>query len=167
MGDAEAIRQFHRKSWRDTYPNEAAGVSREWIEETTDEWLLPERMEKSRELYQSVLDDADNQYYRLVEVDGEVLGFVHGVRRSSDNGKQYLNAIYIDKSLQGTGVAQKLIDGLFGFLDLNEDIWLEVANYNERAKGFYQKNGFAVVEGSEFLFKDVIPSIKMARRGGR
>ena len=164
MEDAEAIRRFHRKSWRDTYPNEEAGVSREWVEKTTDEWLTPEQMERSRRIYQAVLDNPGNEYYRLVEVDGEVLGFVHGARKGDDD-LQYLNAIYVDGSLQGTGVAQKLLDGLFEFLDLGENIWLSVVDYNERATGFYRKNGFTVVEGSEFLFKDVMSSVKMVRKG--
>jgi len=163
MEDAEAIRRFHRKSWLDTYPNEEAGVSREWVEQTTDEWLTPEKMEESRRIFQSILDNPENEYYRLVEVDGEVLGFVHGMRRD-DEGKQRVG-IYIDKSLQGTGIAQRLFDGLFDFLDLNKDVVLDVVSYNERAKGFYRKNGFEVVEGSEFLFKDVMPSVKMVRRG--
>lgn len=162
--DTEAIRKFHRKSWRDTYPNEEAGVSRKWVDQTTDEWLTPENLKRSREIYQSVLDNPENEYYRLVEVDGEIQGFMHGARRGEDR-LQHLSAIYIDKSLQGTGIAQQLIDELFGFLDLNKDIWLEVANYNERAKAFYRRNGFEVVEGSEFLFKDMLPCVKMVRKG--
>ena len=162
--DAEAIRRFHRRSWRDTYPNEKAGVSREWVERVTDEWLTQEKMERSLEIFQSVIDDEKNQYYRLVEVDGEVMGFVHGTRRD-DSGEQHLDAIYIDKDLQGTGMAQKLVGGLFGFLDLTRDIWLEVVSYNERAKAFYRKNGFEEVKGSDFLFKEVMPSIKMVRKG--
>jgi len=166
MGDVEAVRWFHRKSWRDTYPNEKAGVSREWVEKTTDEWLLPEKMERSREIFQSILDNPENEYYRLVEINGEVMGFVHGARRGDDD-LQHLHAIYIDVSLQGTGVAQKLLDGLFEFLDLREDIWLSVVDYNERAKAFYRKNGFEVVEGSGFLFKNMLPSVKMVRKGSR
>jgi len=165
--DTKPIRQLHRRVWLDTYPNQDAGVSYDWVNEKTEAWMTPEALDNSKKRFQSILDDEDNQYYRVVEVDGKIRGFVHGSRLDSETGEQTIDAIYIDKSLQGTGVAQQLMDDLLKFLDTSKDTWLEVASYNGRAKAFYQKYGFKVVEGSGFRHKDDIPCVKMIRKGGQ
>ncbi len=47
--DLLALRTMHGQSWRDTYPNEAEGVPRKWVEERTAGWITPEGIENSKE----------------------------------------------------------------------------------------------------------------------
>ncbi len=45
-----------------------------------------------------------------------------------------------------------------------DEVELEVAEYNERAKAFYRRNGFVEVEGYRVMHADLIPTIKMVRK---
>ena len=165
VDDTENIRRFHKRSWLDTYPNEEAGITYEFIDKWTDQWLTPENLAGSVVWNNRIIDDGDNQWYRVVVRGGEVMGLAHAALKDEE-GNQHLNAIYIDKSLQGKGVAAQLMWMLFnGFFDKTKDVWLEVVVYNKRAIRFYEKWGFEVVPGSDFMFKDILPTIKMVRKG--
>lgn len=160
--DVVAIRTMHARSWQDTYPNEQAGVSEEWVQQETDSWLTPENLEKSKKFLGEIFSDPD-MWYRVVVVDGELVAMVHGSKKQ----KQYLEALYVDKSQQGTGLAQQLMDGMMGWFDTTKPISLEVADYNDRAVRFYQKYGFEKVGNSEHLWQNVLPVIDMVYKGDR
>ena len=48
----------------------------------------------------------------------------------------------------------------------SDEVLLEVVAYNTRAIRFYQKAGFAIIDGSEHLFMDTMPVVTMIRKGG-
>lgn len=155
------LRQLQAASWRATYPNEEHGVNCVWVEERTAGWLTPERIDESKEFIQTVLND-QSQMHRVAAEGGRIIGFVHATKR--DDGAQELNAIYTDPDTFGTGLGDKLMavaDEWFG----EGDVMLEVAVYNYRAIRFYEKHGFVIVPGSERKYSDVIPVVKMVRRG--
>ncbi len=137
LDDVEPIRRMHAASWLATYPNEAYGVSFEWVKNRTDDWLTPASLEVSKGYVAKAIHDA-NGFYRVAEVDGEIVGFVHAA--TNDDGTKEFEAIY------------------------NAEAGLEVATYNARAIRFYEKHGFRIVKGTESLYADTIPIVQMKRK---
>lgn len=159
--DVVALRSMQQASWRATYPNEAEGVSKEWVYDRTEKWLTPEWIAESTRRLEKVISDP-TQFYRLAEVDGEIMGFVHA---STDLDKsKYLEAIYTSPDTFGRGVGAQLMDQAIEWAG-ESDFILEVASYNQRASRFYEKYGFYKIPGSEHLFADVMPSVFMKRPG--
>lgn len=161
--DVESLNAMHSKSWRETYPNEEAGVSREWVEERVAARALPEAIEGRKKF---IDDNRDNPaMISLVAKgeDGEVIGMAHGYR--DEEGRQHLGSLYVAREFHGTGVAQDLIAKVIAWSDPTEPMYVGVASYNQRAQAFYAKNGFIPIEGSDRLFADKIPEIEMIRKG--
>ena len=161
--DAGAIRRMQAQSWRDTYVNPAAGVSEAWIQHQTAQWFTPEQLAASTQLLRTILADTEHNFYRVALLDGQVVGFIHASRTA--DGKQQLNRLYTARHTHGTGLAQQLMacaDQWFG----SDEVLLEVVAYNTRAIRFYQKAGFAIIDGSEHLFMDTMPVVTMIRKGG-
>lgn len=162
--DAEAIISMHAQSWLDTYPNEEAGVAREWVEKNTSDWSHPERTESRRQRIREALASPDMLYKIALDPEGRVIGFVCPFRDSSG---QRVGGLYVEKSYQGSGLAQSLMDEAINWTDPTKPLVLEVAAYNERAKRFYKKYGFKEVAGSEQLHKNTMPIITMIRKGSQ
>ena len=161
--DAGAIRRMQAQSWRDTYVNDAAGVSKAWVWQETGRWLTPEQLAASTQLLRTILADTEHNFYRVALRDGQVVGFIHASVRA--DGTKELSGFYTAQQTHGTGLAQQLIacaDQWFG----SDEVLLEVVAYNTRAIRFYQKAGFAIIDGSEHLFMDTMPVVTMIRKGG-
>jgi ribosomal protein S18 acetylase RimI-like enzyme len=159
--DLLALRTMHGQSWRDTYPNEAEGVPRKWVEERTAGWITPEGIENSKEHVKNIYGHPEHLHKIAVE-DGKVVGIVHVAKTAE---KQHLHALYVAKEYYGQGLAQQLMDTALKWIDPNRPIDLQVVTYNERAKAFYRKYGFKEVPGTEEKFAEVIPVITMERKG--
>lgn len=157
--DTEAVRRVQAASWLATYPNEEFGVPYDWVKERTERWLTPEKLEQSKVRIEQSLNDPQG-YYRLAEINGEVVGFVHG--SSKEDKTKKLEAIYVRPDVIGTGVGGRLMDGFMEWAGEGE-IELEVAVYNERAIGFYSRYGFSPVEGTEYLYEDIMPVMVMRK----
>ena len=154
-------RIMHAESWLAAYPNEPAGVSEEWVRARTDRWLEPEQLEKSKEILARILDDP-SQFYRLAEQQGEIVGFIHLMTKQ--DGSKHLEAIYTSPETFGTGVGASLMDAANQWIG-GDTVTLEVVSYNERARRFYEKYGFRVIQGSDHLYADKLPVIEMKREG--
>jgi len=159
--DIPAYRGFHAKSWLDTYPNEEVGVERQWVADRVATWTTPEAIAKSREFVAPILA-SDAHFHRLAKAGDEVVGLAHA---SNENSHQHIEAIYIDKDYQGTGLAQEMMGQMLDWLDCSKDVTLEVVSYNDRAIRFYNKYGFEIVPDSDHLFLDKIPTVNMIRKG--
>lgn len=162
--DMPQLLKMHAKSWRDTYPNEAAGVPREWVEERTAKWLTPENIEKRQRDAFAVLADPDKLWKVAKDDSGTILGLI---RASRGDGKQYFGALYVDKAHHGKDVAQALMDEFLKWEDPSQPTTLDVATYNDRAKAFYRKYEFEEVPGTERLHHEVIPIVTMVRKSKR
>jgi len=162
--DVEAIVAMHDQSWLDTYPNDAAGVSREWVKERVGKWQDPEKLEARRaQIRQSGQGKA--MIYRIAEDErGKVVGFINPHR---DEKTQRVGAVYVDKQYHGAGLAQNLMDEIIAWADPHRSLELEVASYNERAKAFYRKYNFKEIEHSEHTVHEVIPVVTMIRKGDK
>lgn len=161
LDDIVPLRTMHGQSWRDTYPSEGHGVSREWVEEHTAAWLTPEGIRDSIEHSQNIYGNPGH-FHQIALSGNKVVGVVHA---SKLEGKQHLGALYVDAAYKGTGLAHKLMQRALDWLDLTKPVDLEVVTYNDRAKAFYKKYGFEEVPGTEELFAEVIPAITMVRKG--
>jgi ribosomal protein S18 acetylase RimI-like enzyme len=159
--DLLPLRTMHGQSWRDTYPNEAEGVSRQWVEERTASWITPEGIEKSKEYVKDIYGQP-NHLHKVAVDNGTIVGVVHV---SKTKEKQHLEALYVAKKYYGTGLAKRLMDMALKWADPYRPIDLGVATYNDRAKAFYRKYGFEEKPGTEEKFAEVIPVITMERKG--
>lgn len=159
--DMLALRTMHAQSWLDTYPSDEHGVSRQWVAQRVARWTTPEGMEKSRTHFEKIFGHP--QHLHQVALRGlEVVGVVHA---SNIEDKQRLEALYVEKSLKGSGLAHHLMGIAMAWYDTSRPVELEVISYNDRARTFYEKYGFDKVPHSDFLFSDVMPAIVMERKG--
>lgn len=160
VADAEELVAMHGQSWLDTYPAEEHGVSLEYVQKSIEERATPESLEKRRDYIRESHTNQD-YYLRIARnSEGRLVGFIDG-RKGEVNE---LTGLYIDKSEYGKGLAQELCKGLLEWLGDEKDIQLTVVDYNDRAQKFYNKMGFEKIEGSEYIYKDVMPVIKMVRK---
>lgn len=161
--DVLCTRAVQAESWLATYPNEEAGVSYEWVKNLTDNWLTDQALKQSRQILTDVINDP-SMFYRLAESGGKVVGFIHTA--TNNDGTKELEAIYTSPETFGSGLGQQLMNIANKWIGGTETT-LKVAEYNARAIRFYEKNGFRIVQGTEELYKEMIPIITMKREGDR
>ena len=159
--DVESLIAMHDQSWLDTYPDEKAGISREWVQQRINRYPHSEKIEKRLKMISQAEIDQNILIRIAKDKAGNVVGLIMPYR---DRETQQVGAIYIDKAYYGTGLAQRLMAEIIAWADPKWPLELEVASYNERAKAFYRKHGFEEVAGSERLH-EIIPVIKMIRKG--
>lgn len=161
LDDGEATHELLKRLHQDTYENSELGVRREQLAERFDRRTPEERLER---LKQRLVSD-DNQSYVAI-VGGELVGMV--APRIDEDGTRRVGALYVDKNLQGSGLAHELMQKALDWHDAERnDVYLRVVSYNERAKAFYRKWGFVEVPDSEGLFDGLIPEVKMVRKGDK
>jgi len=112
------------------------------------------------EFYETVL--GDDIYYttfaRLIdperaqqnafvsEVDGRVIGLVHYIFHAHNwraEDVTYLQDLYVDPSVRGTGVGRKLIEAVYQAADQNgtPNVYWMTQNFNETARELYDRIG--------------------------
>ena len=82
----------------------------------------------------------------------------------TEDGKQRVGSIYVDKKAHGTGLGSQLMQKVVDWFDPEKPIYLEVVTYNERAKTFYRKWGFEEIPGTEDIYADLLPEVTMIRQ---
>jgi ribosomal protein S18 acetylase RimI-like enzyme len=162
--DVPAILAMHAQSWLDTYPNEAAGITREWVKEKLGHWSSEENIEKRRDVIRKCKDNPDALYRVAVSDRDEIIGMIAPFRNET---VQRVGAIYVAKEYHGSGLAQALMDEIIAWKDPRRPLELTVATYNERAKAFYRKYGFKEINDSEHIVHERIPVITMIRKGDK
>lgn len=159
--DIEPATAMRLRSWLDTYVNDEAGITREWIEARNKQQLSPEKVAARLGRFKT----------------GKVVGWVAKDERGKVIGAatpyvdeaevQHVGSIYVDKAWHGAGIGGGLMEKIIAWSDPTKPIVLSVASYNERAQAFYRKWGFEKVPDSEMLHDDVIPVIAMTRKGDK
>ena len=160
--DIEEETQMRLQSWLDTYVNEAAGVTREWIEERNARHLSPEKVASRRKRFEDNYTNGTLHAWVARDEDGAIIGSTTPFIEDDDT--QRLGSLYIAKEWHGTGVGSALMQKAIDWFDPAKPIRLGVAAYNNRAKAFYRKWGFEEVPESEELFDDRIPGVQMIRK---
>lgn len=161
--DIEAATLMRLQSWLDTYVNEDAGVTREWVEERNKQQLSEGKIKSRLERFTKGKAEGTFAAWVVKDADGTIIGSTTSF--VSEDGTQRLGSLYVDKGWYGSGVANELMQRVIDWFDSSKPIELGVATYNERAKAFYRKWGFVEVPGSETLFADKIPEVSMVRKG--
>jgi len=160
LADVQPIFDITRTTWLDTYPNEEFGVRYgDIVAKFSDS-------EKSFQKISKRIESHDNDNCGWVaESGGKIVGFSTAVR---ENNKGVLvKAIYVRPEYQGRGIGGELLREILKFYKNSKKFWLEVAVYNKKAIGFYEKFGFQIISGSEgkceIIGDKFIPTIKMKR----
>ena len=110
----------------------------------------------------------------LAAVGGEPAGYVQLRRRvppvAGVIGAEAIEIarFYVDRPHHGRGVAHRLMDAALAHAAAGgaRDVWLQVAEYNDRALAFYRKRGFRTVGRVPFDFAGVHESDHLMARSG-
>ncbi|KQW46960.1 hypothetical protein ASC77_17365 [Nocardioides sp. Root1257] len=135
-GDAAACAVMHADCWREAYGPYA------------DPALLAERLADTEGWLAAWTRHLTQGPPRvLAEADGEVVGFsVVGPGRHEGDAATELYAIYTRQAWWGTGLGQELWDAVRP----DEPCSLWVLEDNDRAQGFYRRNGFVADGARDF-----------------
>ncbi|MBP9757316.1 MAG: GNAT family N-acetyltransferase [Candidatus Pacebacteria bacterium] len=132
----EQAQEVFYQTWLHTYPNEAAGITVDDIEDRWKDRNSAERLERRR----SELLKADPNQKYLVAIDGKKVVGVCVATKSAELNK--LNAIYVLPEYQGAGIGTMLWNEVRTFFDPSLPVTVGVATYNTSAIQFYEKLGF-------------------------
>jgi len=162
--DALGLAKMHAQSWRDSYVG-INGLTAESVEDKMRNKTSEKGLSIYRETFEKARKNPEQCYYRIAKTGNEVVGFIHGVNEE----KQEVGAVYIAEQYKGSGLAQKLMDGLMSWFDLGRDIEFAVVRDNSRAVNFYESYGFEIVETDPKDYERYLPLIvvKMKRRGDK
>ena len=168
-GDAEVICEIRDRAWLKAYPNEELGISAEDIRlnaQGEEGVFVPRRIAHYKK--QFAQDDGSGLTIFVAKKDGKVVGYVEPI--IDEQNKHYISAIYVDPKNQEGGVGTKLYEKAVEMLGEDQDIFLEVVSYNQKAIVFYKNKGFeqtkAIVpedEGRPEYMKS-LPMIEMVRK---
>jgi len=157
LEDVEEATKMRLQSWRDTYVNDEAGVTADWLDGVIIEQMSDEKMRERRE--------RGGFGWVARNTDGDIIGV--SMPFVMDDGTQRLGGMYVDKDWHGKSVGSALMQKVINFHDPTKPIVLGVASYNERAKAFYRKWGFEEMPNSIEKVYDKIPTVRMIRKATR
>lgn len=161
LEDSDKLHELLREVHRVTYRNDALGVTEDKLTARFGKYTPEERRKRLKER----MSRSDSQTYIALDPSGEVIGMV--VTSIDEDGSRRLGALNVSPAAHGSGLAHELMQKAIDWLGAENDIKLDVATYNERAKAFYRKWNFKEVPGSESLFDGLIPQITMIRKGAK
>ena len=134
--DTEAVTRVYYETWLATYPNEAAGISRDDVEALYANAFSEESLQQRRERIER---QHDNELSLVAKCDGKVVGVCRVAREDTVNR---LCAIYVLPHYQGLGIGGRLWEKALNFLERSKDTVVEVVDYNAPAIRFYENRGF-------------------------
>ena len=162
LQEIEPATEMRLKSWLDTYVNEAIGVTREWIELHNIERVSAEKAQSRKKRFTHGKEQGTFNAWVAKDTNGTIMGSTTPF--IDEKGHQHLGSLYVDKKWHGTGVGSELMQKVVDWFDPSKPIELMVVTYNGRARAFYEKWGFEEIPGSDDLFEEKIPEIKMMRK---
>ncbi|HEY8108854.1 MAG TPA: GNAT family N-acetyltransferase [Patescibacteria group bacterium] len=153
--DVPGIAQVRKASWRDTYPNEENGISKEAIWEYTQHFDHPDAIEKRQRNW-------DNGKSWIAKDGDRVVGFIYVTPSDNEINALYVHPDYLNGPELKLNIGKQLVEKAIEQLDdaRNVDVW--VAAYNARAIRFYRKVGF-VMTTEEKSHKLIGRELKMVR----
>jgi ribosomal protein S18 acetylase RimI-like enzyme len=154
--DAEEIVRIMKDTWRAVYVSPENGVNREEIDKIAGSFTVGYT---AREL--DLNKENDSKIFILAkDQNGVIMGFLQGIKKPEYNE---LRSIYLDVNDIGSGTGGRLMEYFLSWADQRKPCQLEVASYNERAKGFYEHYGFQ--SSNEIIDKSrgIIPLTRMIR----
>lgn len=147
--DAVAIALIQYDSWLKTYPNESAEKENERITaEDIRKYFkdIPTREIKWQEIFEKLTPEIK---IFVAEDDGRIIAFCKVEKKDGDDDNR-LDALYMESTYEGKGVASKLVAQAFVYLGNEKPMKLEVAAYNGHAQAVYEHYGFEKVGEMDF-----------------
>jgi len=135
--DILALHNVYLATWLATYPNQEFNITKEDIEYKYEQALSPEKLEERKNRITQI---GKNQTMLLIEHNNRVVGLCNAINKEEYNE---LQAIYILPEYQGLGLGRAIWEEAKNIFDLQKDIVVHVASYNDKAINFYKKLGFA------------------------
>ena len=163
--DSEIICDIRDRAWIEAYPNAELGITARDIE-INAKGLNGEFVPKRIAWFKDKLTSNDESWICfVVQTNNVTAGFV--VASTEDDGRKFINSIYIEPDFQNKGLGKRLMQRALDWLGDDEDIYLEVLSYNQNAINFYKSFGFeqtgtTVPEESNLpSFMKSLPQIEM------
>ena len=168
--DAAAICAVQARTWLATYPSEEHGITREGLRrhlEGEDGERIADRITRTRKRIEARVTEPGGGCDFVAVQAGEIVGFTAPF--VEEGGRRRVGALYVLPAVQGTGLGHRLLERNLAWHGEDQDVYLTVAAYNERAKRFYARHGFVFTgeQGQDELAIDgvVMPELEMVRRG--
>jgi GNAT superfamily N-acetyltransferase len=168
--DAIAIRSVQAQTWLATYPNAELGITREGLRrflEGENGERIAERVERTRRRIEAHAAAPAGGCDFVAERAGEIVGFTAPF--VEPGGRRRVGALYVLPAAQGSGLGHRLLARNLAWHGEDQDVYLRVAAYNERAVRFYTRHAFALTgqPAPDELAIDgvVMPELEMVRRG--
>lgn len=159
--DALGAQMVFYHTWLDTYPNKKLNISTDDIKNRFTDRLTDDGIAKMAE---QILHPKPNTLFLVARNGKDIIGVC---RLKKDEKNNELGAIYVLPEYQGMKVGFSLWLEAQKFFDYGKDIIVKVADYNEKAIGFYKKLGF-IDTGKRFFDEKhkmksgaVIPEMEM------
>ena len=134
--DSDRIRDVARETWHDTYDD----LEAETVEETIEEWYADDDLENAME--------RPGTAFLVAEVDGEVVGFTHGVVQETEGDvvRMYVHPDHQEEGI-GTALHDRLREDMEDF-NMKRMRAIDLAS-NDAAREFFEDLGFERKEEGE------------------
>jgi GNAT superfamily N-acetyltransferase len=169
-GDAAAIRSVQAQTWLATYPNAELGITREGLRrhlEGENGERIADRIARTRNRIEVHAAEPARGCDFVAVLAGEIVGFTAPFVEST--GRRRVGALYVLPAVQGSGIGHDLLERNLAWHGDDQDVYLNVAAFNERAKRFYARHGFVFTgqpQDDELAIDGVVmPELEMVRRG--
>ncbi len=162
--DAEAIVEIRRQGWLSAYPNPDYGISYENVRKRIEGENGEHLAIAAERWHKGIKEDmaSGRRANFVAKLNGKVVGYTapHVI-----NGQQRLGALYVLPEAQGKGVGRQLLQAAINWYGRDEDIFLRVVSYNQKAIDLYNKFGFREtgnnIEGIRIDDQEALPEIEM------
>lgn len=157
--DLVEVARVMQAGYGQTYIGSQPGITAEDIAEHVAGWDSPEQVAEHLEIFRE-REQNPKVISLMAEDNGKAVGFCRA-RFFEDNEVHTAGAdatvemLYVHPDYFGKGAASELFEAVLAKLGSRTWVELEVVTYNERAKNFYRKYGFEVInpEGVDTEFK--------------
>ncbi len=134
--DIPGVQEVLYHAWLATYPNEKAGVTIDDIEDRFKDRFTNEQLLRREKLS---ANPPEGEAFVVAKIHGLVVGLCSPVRKSDRN---QLQRIYVHPQYHRQGVGTALWEKAKEYMDMTKPTYVELVDYNEKARHFYEKLGF-------------------------
>lgn len=134
--DVRGMQEVFYRAWRATYPNETVGITVDDIDERFKDRFSEDRLQKRTE---SFTNPPEGEVWIVARTEGSVVGIISTLQKPDRN---QIKVLYVHPDYWHKGIGTKLWNAAREALNLSQDTYVELADYNLQARRFYEKLGF-------------------------